>query len=102
VGGGGGGLPGTSPPVQAVGAQVASGYIPADTLSSCYSSVSFFFPTFLRVAASWAGLIKIFALLVQDKTFNIKRTRRPDLHPLRQQNLCTTAIAEFQVILCDK
>jgi hypothetical protein len=54
----GGGLPGTSPPVQAVGAQVASGYIPGDTLSTCYSSVSFSFSIFLCIAASWAGVDK--------------------------------------------
>ncbi len=55
---GGGGLPSTSPPVQAVGAQVASGYIPDDTLSTCYSSVSFSFSIFLCIAASWAGVDK--------------------------------------------
>jgi hypothetical protein len=58
MGGGRGALPGTSPPVQAVGAQVASGYMPGDTLSSCYSSVPFSFSTFLRFAVSWAGVDK--------------------------------------------
>ncbi len=56
--GGGGGLPGTSPPAQAVGAQVTSGHVPGDILSTCHSSVSFSFSTFLCVAVSWAGVDK--------------------------------------------
>ena len=52
----GGPLVGASPPAQAAGAQVASGYMPGDTLSTCSSSVSFSFYTFLRFAASWAGV----------------------------------------------
>ncbi len=57
-GGGGDGLSGTSPPGQAVGAQVASGHIPGDTLSTCCSSVSFSFSLFLCVAVSCAGVDK--------------------------------------------
>ncbi len=56
---GGGGHPaGTSPPAQAAGGQVASGYMPGDTLSGCYSSVSFSYSTFLCIAASWAAVDK--------------------------------------------
>jgi hypothetical protein len=56
--GGWGGPSGTSPPAQAVGAHVASGYMPGDTLSTCYSGVSFSFSIFLCVAVSWAGVDK--------------------------------------------
>jgi hypothetical protein len=58
--GGGGGLAGTSRPALAVGAQVASGYIPGpgDTLSTCYSSVPFSFSIFLSVSVSWVGIDK--------------------------------------------
>ncbi len=56
--GGGWGLPGTSPPAQAVGAQVALGYMPGDTLSICYSSVSFSLSIFLCVLVSWAEVDK--------------------------------------------
>ncbi len=56
--GGGGSPSGTSPPSQAVGAQVASGYMPGDTLSSCCSSVSFSYSTLLCISASWAGVDK--------------------------------------------
>ncbi len=46
----GGPPPGTSPPAQTIGAQVASGYMPGDTISSCCSSVFSSFSTFLCFA----------------------------------------------------
>ncbi len=58
VWGGGGPLAGTSPPAHAAGAQVASGYMPGDTLSGCCSSVSSSHSTFLCIAASWAVVDK--------------------------------------------
>jgi hypothetical protein len=49
---------GASPPAQAAGAQVASGYMPGDTIPCCCSSVSFSLSTFLCIAASWAVVDK--------------------------------------------
>jgi hypothetical protein len=73
VGGGGGerSPTGTSPPTQAVGVQVASGYMPGDTLSGCCSSVVVPVslapsPPFSVSQQTERGLIKIFALLVQN------------------------------------
>ncbi len=53
--GGGRSPSGTSPPAQAVGAQVASGYMPGDTLSSCCSSVSFSYYISFCIAALGGG-----------------------------------------------
>jgi hypothetical protein len=49
---------GTPSPAQAVGSQVASGYMPGNTPSGCYSSVFSSFSTFLCIAANWAGVDK--------------------------------------------
>jgi hypothetical protein len=54
--GGGGGKLSLAP--LPVGAQISSGYMPGDTLSTCYTSVSFSFSTFLCLPASWAGVDK--------------------------------------------
>jgi hypothetical protein len=49
---------GASPPAQAAGAQVASGYTPGNTIPCCCSSVSFSLSTFLCIVASWAVVDK--------------------------------------------
>jgi hypothetical protein len=41
-----------------MGAQVASGYMPGDTLPGCCASVSSSFSTFLYITANWAGVDK--------------------------------------------
>jgi hypothetical protein len=74
--GGGRSPTGTSPPAQAVGVQVASGYTPGDTLSGCCSSVVVPVslapsPPFSVLQQTERGLIKIFALLVQNRTWLI-------------------------------
>ncbi len=48
----------TSAVILTQGAQVASGYMPGDTLSGCCSSVSSSFFNFLCIAANWAGVDK--------------------------------------------
>jgi hypothetical protein len=56
----------SSPPAQAVDAQAASGYIPSDTLSTCFPVSLFPSPSSSVSRQAGRGLIKIFALLVQN------------------------------------
>jgi hypothetical protein len=75
-GGGGARSPtGTSPPAQAVEVQVASGYTPGVTLPGCCPSVLAPSPPFSVSQQTERGLIKIFALLVQNNRLHHCRYR---------------------------